>query len=92
MVTTNNEPNANIKITYGRDKVTPYSSDSGLNKGADSANADMAPAFNFARRISIKIGRTPMLQTGSNIPTAQDWGSERKLDPPKSRRIPLVPR
>ncbi len=79
-------------MTKGRLSVSPYNNDNGLNNGAESANADIAPGFTFARRISKRIGNTPIEQTGNSMPTNHDCGSERHRSPPNKRRVPAVPR
>ncbi len=76
----------------GLDKDSPYRIESGLNNGADKANAVIAPGRNFALCISRSIGITPIEQTGNSIPISQDCGNERKESPPNNRRMPDSPK
>ena len=45
------EPVAKRMITIGRLSVSPYNNDNGLNSGAESAKADIAPGLTPNLRI-----------------------------------------
>ncbi len=81
------EHKANVRMTNGSDRVSPYNRESGLKSGAVMAKARITPTETPERRIWRRIGMTPSEQTGNSIPISHAWGNSRQVPQPNSRRV-----